>query len=149
MIKVIPIIRQESTNEVPTFLGSKLYIDFSKDKDIEYNLDELIRTLLKAPLYEKPEIGKNPFKPMTESTPDRTANGLKELMKLIAMCYEGREYDWIDYSCIIKQSNMHRLTLDKYMLSAIKNNLITKSGSSIYIQEQGIIYLETHNIISG
>jgi len=93
--KVIPIIRQESTNDVPTFLKSKLYIDFSKDKDIEYNLDELIRTLLKAPLYEKPQIGKNPFKPMAESIPDRTADGLKELMKLIAECYDGREYDWI------------------------------------------------------
>ena len=45
---------------------------------------------------------------------------------------------------------MHRLTLDKYILSAIENNLIKKGGSNnIYILPQGITYLETHNIISG
>jgi hypothetical protein len=148
--KVIPIIRQESTNEVPTFLKSKLYIDFSKDKDIEYNLDELIRTLLKAPLYEKPEIGKNPFKPMTESTPNRTADGLKELMKIITKCYDKRTESYIFYTCVVVNSEMHRLTLDKYINIAIKSNLIAKEHSNtISITKEGLNYLELHEIISG
>lgn len=57
--KVIPIISQAGTSNTPTFLKTKLYINFSKDDEIEYSLDELLRTLLNAPLYEKPEIGKS------------------------------------------------------------------------------------------
>ena len=62
--KVIPIIRQSGTDYRPTFLKSKLYINFSNNSDIEYSFDDLLRTLLNAPLYEKPAIGENPFKPM-------------------------------------------------------------------------------------
>jgi len=148
--KIIPIIRQKASNNVPTFLKTKLYIDFSKDKDIEYNFDTLIRRLLNAPLYEKPEIGKNPFKSMSSSTPDRTSDGIKELMKTIAKCYEGKSTEYIFYRCVVSKSDMHRLTLDKYVKLAIKNELIKTGGSdTIYIQEQGITYLETHEIISG
>jgi len=48
--KVIPIIRENSEKKVPTFLKTKLYIDFTRDDDVEYSLDELLRHLLDAPL---------------------------------------------------------------------------------------------------
>lgn len=148
--KIIPIIRQKSSWNVPTFLQTKLYIDFSKDKDIEYNLDELMRTLLKTPLYEKPKIGENPFQSMTQSTPDRTSDGIKELMKTIATCYEGITDQYIFYRCVVEKSNMHRLTLDKYVNLAIEDDLIKVGNSNtIYIKSKGITYLETHEIISG
>lgn len=41
--KVIPIIRQNGTRECPTFLRTKLYIDFSKSEEIEYSFDNLLR----------------------------------------------------------------------------------------------------------
>ena len=78
--KVIPIIRENGEPKVPTFLKTKLYIDFTKDEDIEYSLDELLRRLLNAPLYKKPEIGQSPFKPLTESKPDRTSDGVREVI---------------------------------------------------------------------
>ena len=62
--KVIPIVRQNCSPELPTFFGSKLYINFSNNDDVEYSLDELLRTLLNAPLYEKPDIGSSPFSPL-------------------------------------------------------------------------------------
>jgi len=85
--KVIPIVRQVGTSLRPTFLNSKLFIDFSKDEDVEYTLDELLRTLLNAPLYEKPEIGKNLFVAMGSSKPDRTTDGLKEVMTAISNAF--------------------------------------------------------------
>ena len=73
--KAIPVIRQSGASRTPTFLSMKLYIDFSKDEDIEYSLDELLRAVLNAPLYEKPPIGEARFEPMEGARPDRTADG--------------------------------------------------------------------------
>lgn len=59
--KVIPIIRQNGSAEVPTFLKSKLFINFSKNDDFEFSYDDLVRAIHKAPLFSKPPIGNNPF----------------------------------------------------------------------------------------
>src|SRR5690606_15212856 len=59
--KIIPIIRQAGTSEIPTFLKTKLYINFSISADYEFNFDELIRTIHQSPLLKKPPIGNNPF----------------------------------------------------------------------------------------
>ena len=79
--KIIPIVRENSDPKVPTFVKTKKYIDFTKDEDIEYSLDELIRHLLNAPLYKKPEIGMNPFRPLNEARPDRTSDGVRQVIK--------------------------------------------------------------------
>lgn len=85
--KVIPIIRQTAgTDYRPTFLNTKLYINFSNDAELEFSFDELLRHLLDAPLYEKPSIGSNPFKPMENSSPDRSSDGIKEIMTAVAKC---------------------------------------------------------------
>jgi len=62
--KIIPIIRQEGSREVPTFLKTKLYIDFSKSDDFEFSYDDLVRTIHNAPLFKKPPVGNNPFQPI-------------------------------------------------------------------------------------
>lgn len=148
--KVIPIIRQDGTDYRPTFLKSKLYINFSKDSEVEYSFDDLLRTLLNAPLYEKPEIGENPFKPMNSSRPDRSSDGVKELMKAVAKCYEGREYDYIWFKTLVKSVSMHRFTLDKYIDQAAKQGLIQwEADDRLAITRAGISYLEQHDIIEG
>lgn len=148
--KVIPIIRQNGTDVRPTFLKSKLYINFSNDSELEYGLDDLLRIMLNAPLYEKPKIGENPFKPMEGARPDRVSDGVKEVMKTVAKCYEGREYDYIWFKSIVKNVSMHRLTLDKYIQEAVMQKLIEwKDSDTLSITPKGIQYLETHVIISG
>ncbi|MCG7926274.1 MAG: toll/interleukin-1 receptor domain-containing protein [Candidatus Thiodiazotropha taylori] len=148
--KVIPIIRQEGCNSVPTFLKTKLYINFSDDSEIEYNFDDLLRTLLDAPLYEKPEIGKNPFKPMEGARPDRSSDGVKEVMISVADCFERRSEKYIWFECIVDSVSMHRLTLEKYVNEAVTQGLIKWNGdSAINITEQGILYLIRHGIIEG
>lgn len=146
--KVIPIIRQVGNSLRPTFLSSKLYIDFSKDEDVEYSLDELLRTLLNSPLYEKPEIGKNPFTPMEHSKPDRTSDGLKEVMIAFASAFQRNTNDYVTIRNLLPHTKMHRLTFDKYISLAMKEGLIGEKLKDWFIvTENGYKYLVAHNIV--
>ena len=91
--KIIPIIKQHGTHDVPIFIKTKLFINFSLPDDFEFSYDELIRTLHKSPLYIKPEIGNNPFTPIEEIQPEKTNNALRELMTIIVKDFElGNDY---------------------------------------------------------
>lgn len=146
--KVIPIIRQKGNSIRPTFLKSKLYIDFSKDDDVEYSLDELLRTLLNAPLYEKPEIGKNPFTPLKNSKPDRTTDGIKEVMIAFSNAFERHVRDYVTITELLPRTKMHRLTFDKYINQAMIEGLISERLPQWYfVTEKGFSYLVAHKII--
>ena len=63
-------------------------VEVSTDEDPEYSYDELLRTLLNAPLFEKPVIGRDPFQPLKRSRPDRTSDGVRQVMTdAAAGCY--------------------------------------------------------------
>ncbi len=146
--KIIPIVRDSSKSKLPTFLGSKLYIDFSNDEDIEYSLDELLRHLLNAPLFEKPEIGNNPFKPLKDSKPDRVSDGVKEAMLAVAKAFNDSTAELIYLRDMIKHTDMHRLTFDKYLSKAINDEFIIKDALDRYkVTDKGIEYLTSHGII--
>ncbi len=147
--KVIPIIRQIGTDIRPTFLSSKLYINFSKDTELEYNLDDLLRVLLNAPLYEKPKIGSNHFTPLEGSRPDRTSDGLKELMKAVSSSYEGTSHQYIWFKHVVAKVSMHRLTLDRYIKIAIKDGLLVwhSGNDTLIITDEGLDYLVAHGVI--
>ena len=145
--KVIPIIRQGGTKHVPTFLKTKLYIDFSNDSEIEYCLDELLRVLLNAPLFIKPDIGTSPFKPLEGSRPDRTTDRIREVMNAVAACYDNNPSAYIWFSSLLDKASMHRLVFDRYLQSAISDGLLTRRGDQIYITEKGTHYLINHGII--
>ena len=60
--KFIPVIRQASRQEkTPTFLGTRVYIDFRNDSQFDSEFDKLIHELHRMPVAEKPPLGKNPF----------------------------------------------------------------------------------------
>jgi len=146
--KIIPVVRQTSSTILPTFLGTKIYINFSHDDDIEYSLDELLRTLLDAPLFEKPEIGGNPFQPLTGSKPDRTADGLKTAMTAVADAFENSSRNSLQIGFIMHKSEMHRLTLEKYLGQAENEGLISQDVLNRYsVTENGFEYLVHHGII--
>jgi hypothetical protein len=149
--KVIPIIRQPAgTYAVPTFLCTKLFVNFSNDIEVEYRFDELLRHLLNAPLFEKPEIGTNPFKPMEGSAPDRRSDGIKELMKGVARCYDGTSSTFIRFSTLLGQLSMHRIATDKYLLDAKQAGLITvqpKYLDRLVITQKGREYLFEHQLV--
>lgn len=145
--KVIPIIRENCDKKVPTFLRSKLYIDFTKDDDVEYSLDELLRHLLDAPLFVKPDIGKNPFHAMEKARPDRTSDGIKEIMTLFIEVYNFVHEEYVKFSHLVAKSSMNRLKFDKYLNMAIDQGLIRKSSFLLYITDKGIAYSEEHGLV--
>ena len=59
--KFIPIIRQASGEEkTPTFLGTRVYIDFTNDSQFDERYDELLHELYQVPIIEKPLLGEKP-----------------------------------------------------------------------------------------
>lgn len=147
---VVPIIREKCDPKVPTFLKTKLYIDFTKDEDIEYSLDELLRYLLGAPLFTKPEIGSNPFQPLEKARPDRTADGVKEVMIIVSKTYDMSSQEFVYLENVIKMArkiDIPRLKLDRYLEEAIKLRLLRKNANILYMTDVGISYLEEHGIV--
>jgi hypothetical protein len=60
--KFIPIVRQSANpRATPTYLGSRLYIDFSADAEYEHRLDELVREIHGVRLASKPRLGTSPY----------------------------------------------------------------------------------------
>ena len=146
--KIIPIIRQHSAPSLPTFLSTKLYINFSNDAEVEYSLDELLRAILNAPLYEKPEIGANPFSPLTGSKPDRTSDGIKSAMSAISNAFEKSIHDKLSIGSILSSTSMHRLKLERYLYEAESEGLVSCDALNYFtVTEDGYEYLVSHGII--
>ena len=150
---VIPIVRQKWANPVPVFLSTRLYIDFSNDSQIEYSLDELLRYLLKSPLYEKPKIGKSPYKPLEESRPDRVSDGIKQLMIDIAKAFDNTTSQGLSKEVLMGRTKLRRLTFDKYFKICTEKGLIRSIRSptydtyTVYLTEEGLAYLDSNDIV--
>lgn len=149
--KVIPIVREKGNPPTPTFLATKLYIDFTKDSEIEFALDDLLRHLLNAPLYQKPRIGAAPFRPLSKARPDKTADGLREVMTDVAAVYDHVSTEYILFQQLQRTTKLRRLTLEKYLDEAEAKGLLRRSGSGvfIYITTQGRSYVIENGIVDG
>jgi hypothetical protein len=110
--KIIPIVRQTSNKLLPTFLKSKLYIDFSMSSDYEFNFDELIRTIHQSPLLIKPEIANNPFINNQNEKEIKVNDGVLEIMKIIVSGYDASTYNHITYSYVKNAFLGSRILLD-------------------------------------
>ncbi|MFM7000501.1 MAG: toll/interleukin-1 receptor domain-containing protein [Limnohabitans sp.] len=146
--KVIPLICQSGNHNVPTFLRSKRFLDFSRQDQFEFSFDELIRTLHNAPLYEKPAIANNPFTPVKETPPNRTGDGVLEVMKLVVAQFERQTSEYITYGLVVKQAQMSRIMFDLYIAEANSEGLITQDhDKDIRLTTKGKHYAIQHQII--
>lgn len=148
--KIIPIIRQNGTNKVPTFLKSKIYIDMSYHKDFEFSFDELIRKIHNAPLYKKPKIGNIPFASTEEVFPKKSKSGLHELMKLLVKDFENG-LDRSRYKSIVRKMSISRIFLDEIIHESIEKQLISKKiiRSKLYLvlTGKGKEFVVKHDLI--
>lgn len=146
--KVIPIIRQAGTHQVPTFLKSKLFIDFSSDDAAEYAFDDLIRALVGAPLFKKPPVGNTPFKPVSETPAERSADAVLELMRVLVGIFESSSVEFIFYAKVVQQSSVSRILLDFTIKKASDEGLIIRDNTGcIYLTEAGKQYAVLHRLI--
>jgi hypothetical protein len=58
---IIPIIRNNKNKTLPTFLGTKLYVDFTEDADYLGRLSDLTARIYNEDIAKKPPLGISPF----------------------------------------------------------------------------------------
>lgn len=85
--KVIPLIRQNGTHTVPTFLKSRLHINFSREDEFELQFDNLLREIHEAPLFKEPPVGNNPFESVIEKPAESVTDKKTELLKVWVESY--------------------------------------------------------------
>lgn len=129
--KVIPLIKQSGTANVPTFLRSKVYLDFSKADQFEFAFDELVRTLHDAPLYKKPPITASQF-PTNVVPAAPTKDAMKELMSVVIRLFESSTSESQEYAVLVKNVGISRVLLDIMYEEAIAKGYIYKQTSSFY-----------------
>jgi len=146
--KIIPIIKQNGTMEVPTFLKSKLYINFSKLDDYEFSYDELVRTIHNSPLFKKPSVGNNPFKPVAkEKMEDDTK--LLDLVLVAIIEYQGIS-SYASSDSVIRKLNisttLFKISIIKLKTLGFANWYI--DNSLVEVTEKGLMYAYQNKLVS-
>ncbi|MBP2282972.1 hypothetical protein H4V97_001290 [Flavobacterium sp. CG_23.5] len=146
--KIIPIIRQNPKKEVPTFLKSKLYIDFSKLDDFEFCYDELVRTIHSSPLFEKPPIGNNPFKPVAK---EKLEDDAKLLNTVLATIIENQGIS----SYASSQYIIVKLSISPILFKIAVTKLINSGyakwfgdNSLVCVTDKGLLYAYENKLVS-
>jgi predicted transcriptional regulator len=148
--KIIPLIRQSGSHAVPTFLQSKLYLDFSREDQMELAFDDLVRAIHGAPLYVAPPVSNNPFVPVADTPAEKTGDGVLEVMKIIVTLFESNSSSLISYDSIFKRAPMSRIMLDIYIQEAIDQGLIVWFANGrqyINLANKGKHYAVQHKLI--
>ncbi|OAQ38240.1 hypothetical protein A5893_15705 [Pedobacter psychrophilus] len=147
--KIIPIIKQSGTLEVPTFLRSKLYINFSKEDDFEFSYDELVRSIHNSPLFEKPAIGNNPFKPIVQ---EKLEDDSKLLDSILSVIIEKQGIELYVLSKFI--INELKISPMLFKISILKLNkmgfvkcFFTNDYSTVAVTEKGLMYAFENKLV--
>lgn len=135
--RVIPIIRQQGTYFLPTFLSSKLYIDLSSQEQFETGFDQLLRDLLKAPLFVKPPLGVAPNLPAIEKAQPTQPSPLTQFMLAICKVYEsGFNSGGVKTEAVRHAMGVSKLLFDHARDLAIRAGFISSTGTMDYIWVQ-------------
>lgn len=132
---------------VPTFLKTKMFIDFSRTSQFDFAFDELRRTIHKKPLQEKPPIGNNPFKTI-EMGNESIHIGIKTLMEELIRCYE--ELDEDDFYTADLKINLgtSRIYTEQIITEAIELKLVEGDPTDcINLTEKGKFYALENNLV--
>jgi TIR domain len=145
--KVIPVIRQHGTTTLPTFLSSKLFVDMSKDDDVEFGFDQILRALLGAPLFVKPQIGNNPLPTGQPKLPDRKHDLMREMMRVIVLNYETTGM-YIGRNKLFETLKISRILFDITFQQAEKAGLFFVYQGEVHIKDEGRMYAVEHSLIN-
>jgi len=147
-IKIIPIIRQQGTNDVPTFLKSKLYIDFSNDNEFESVIDELMREIHGSPLYKEPELGSNPYLTAKKKPAESKIDKKIELLRWMIEAYNKGNtsftfdslYRTLGSSRIFAENYVESLIEDQFINSQIKNDVFNGNTTYYLLTQKAKVY---------
>ena len=110
--KFIPIIRQSSNDEkTPTFLATRVYIDFTDDDKFDEKFKELLHGIHEVPITQKPPLGKNPLsnQPSEPEVLSRNLPEIPEKIESVPDVYESafelaRADDIMGWSRLVEQT---------------------------------------------
>lgn len=141
--KFIPIIREHGDNNVPKFIGTKYWLDFSNDEYFESILDDLLRHIFGAEISTKPALGEAPNFDLKNSNQTksvaRTKTGLSveafEVYQGLIQLYDaGADNGW-DPKGLMRHHNFGRVTID----AAVSE--LTAAGYASYSDMEEVVWL--------
>lgn len=138
--KIIPILRQSGVQDLPTFLGSKIYIDLSTDDRFETGFDQLLRELLDAPLFQKPPLGVAPTLAAAEVPRPTIPSPLDQFMLALGSVYEAAsDSGTVRKDLVFAKMGVSRLMFDYALDLAVKNSfVVTRHPTTlIFMQPAG------------
>jgi hypothetical protein len=142
------LIRQTGTHFLPTFLSSKIYLDFSREDQFEFSYDELLRDLHGAPLFVKPPVANNPFTPVSGALPEKTGDGVRQVMEAVVAVFESSSNELIHYGTALGKAPMSRIMFDIFLDEAISKGLVTRTISGfLQLSARGKHYAVEHKLI--
>lgn len=148
--KVIPLIRQSGTHSVPTFLRSKLYLDFSRDDQMEQVFDDLVRAIHGSPLYKAPPVSNNPFVPVADTPAEKKNDGVLAVMRIIVHLYQSGAGRLVDYEQVCQSTRTSRIMLDIMLQEAMDQGLMSWSSPSkrfIVLESKGKHYAVQRGLV--
>ena len=132
--RVIPIVRQVGTAQLPTFLSTKLYIDLSTPDQFETGFDQLLRDLLGSPLFVKPPLASAPqFTDFVAPKPTKP-DPLSQFMIALSTVYQGSSSSGgIDTGRVYRAMGTSKLLFDHAFDIAMDRQLIDSHGEKTHI----------------
>jgi TIR domain len=134
--RIIPIVRHQGVNSLPTFLGSKLYIDLSIQEQFETGFDQLLRDLLNAPLFVKPLLGNAPLLLPVEKAQATQPTPLAQFMLALCDVYEKGEYTEkspLPVPAVRKQMGVSKVLFDYAKNQALQERYVVQDSEVKYI----------------
>lgn len=90
--KFIPVIRRSSdTKKTPTFLETRIYIDFTDEDEFDEKFDDLLREVSNARHLQKPPLGKNPYVKQSYTQVDPSPHQFPEIPEQIRSASQAYE----------------------------------------------------------
>lgn len=123
--KVIPLIRQNGTHNVPTFLKSRLFINFSREDEFELQFDNLLREIHEAPLFKEPPVGNNPFESITKKPAESVTDKKTELLKLWIDLYNKGQC-FLTFDFLHQKLNCSKIFAEKYISELFMEGFIKR-----------------------
>lgn len=145
--KIIPIVRQNGSRDVPTFLKTKLYMDFSKTDDFEFSYDNLVRTIHNSPLFKKPPVGNNPFQPIEKEKLDGDIELLHTVLIGIIELQGIQNYVYSEYAIAILNISSSLFKIAVIKLSKLGYAEWHLTTQKVSYTEKGLMYAHENGLI--
>lgn len=138
--RVIPVLRQAGLLQLPTFLGSKFYIDLSSADQFETGFDQMLRELLGAPLFQKPPLGTAPTLLPKSSPVPTLPDPVTQFITALATVYEhSTSSGGIETDRIRRAMGVSKLFFDHAFDLAMQQDLVFSRGTKehLWVQPSG------------